>query len=95
MGGTYVQVGMGKRVVGFPVAEMCEKDITAKGCFRYGPGDFELAMELVRGGRVRLDGLVSHVFPFERATEAWEMAGRGVGGKVVIEGPRDREEMEG
>ncbi|GKZ25530.1 hypothetical protein AbraIFM66951_011223 [Aspergillus brasiliensis] len=87
-GGTYVQAGMGKRKMEFPIAEMCEKEIVAKGCFRYGPGDFDLGIDLVRRGRLVLDGLVSRVFPFEKATEAWEAARRGEGIKMVIEGPK-------
>ncbi|GLB02393.1 hypothetical protein AtubIFM57258_003738 [Aspergillus tubingensis] len=87
-GGTYVQAGMGKRIMEFPIAEMCEKEIVAKGCFRYGAGDFDFGVDLVRRGRIVLQGLISRVFPFEEATEAWEAARRGEGIKMVIQGPR-------
>ena len=87
-GGTYVQAGMGKRMMEFPIAEMCEKEVVAKGCFRYGAGDYDLGVDLVRRGRVVLEGFISRVFPFEEATEAWEAARRGEGIKMVIEGPR-------
>ncbi|OJJ41677.1 hypothetical protein ASPWEDRAFT_35278 [Aspergillus wentii DTO 134E9] len=86
-GGTYVQAGMGKRKIEFPISEMCEKEITAKGCFRYGAGDFDLGIHLVGQGKLKLAGLVSNVFPFEAATEAWEAAKRGEGIKTLIRGP--------
>ncbi|RAK97675.1 NAD(P)-dependent alcohol dehydrogenase [Aspergillus ibericus CBS 121593] len=88
-GGTYVQAGMGKRKIEFPISEMCEKEIAAKGCYRYGPGDFDLGISLVGRGRLDLSGLISNIFPFERATEAWEAARRGEGIKTLIEGPKD------
>ncbi|KAL4808294.1 hypothetical protein BDV18DRAFT_134634 [Aspergillus unguis] len=84
-GGTYVQAGMGKRNIEFPIAEMCEKEITVRGCFRYGAGDFELAMKLAADGRLRLDEFVTAVYPFEKAPEAWDAAGRGEGVKTVIQ----------
>ncbi|PIG88736.1 hypothetical protein AARAC_000520 [Aspergillus arachidicola] len=88
MGGTYVQAGMGKRKIEFPISEMCEREIVAKGCFRYGAGDFDLGIQLVSSGRIQLAGLVTKIFPFERATEAWETAKRGEGMKTLIEGPK-------
>ncbi|KAL4965060.1 NAD(P)-dependent alcohol dehydrogenase [Aspergillus stella-maris] len=91
MGGTYVQAGMGKRTIDFPIAEMCEKEITAKGCFRYGPGDFKLGISLATkpGGRLgqMMGEFVTSVFPFEKASAAWECAGRGEGVKTLIKGP--------
>lgn len=84
-GGTYVQAGMGKRKIDqFPIAEVCEREITVKGCFRYGAGDFDIAMDLVGRGRIELGGLVTGEFGFETAWEAWESTGRGEGIKNVI-----------
>lgn len=90
MGGTYVQAGMGKRKIEFPISELCEKEITVRGCFRYGPGDFKLGIQLASQGRLgaKLGEFVTAVFPFERATEAWELAKTGKGVKTVIEGPK-------
>ncbi|KAH7029494.1 chaperonin 10-like protein [Microdochium trichocladiopsis] len=86
-GGVYVQVGMGKRNIDFPIAEIGEREITVKGCFRYGPGDFAIAMDLVARGKISLDGLVTGEFAFDKAWEAWESTGRGEGIKNVISGP--------
>ena len=84
-GGTYVQAGMGKRKIDqFPIAEVCEREITVKGCFRYGAGDFDLAMDLIARGKIELGGLVTGEFAFDKAWEAWESTGRGEGIKNVI-----------
>ena len=88
MGGTYVQAGMGKRKIEFPISEMCEKEIAARGCFRYGPGDFNLGVHFVGQGKIQLSGLITKILPFELATEAWETAKRGEGTKTLIEGPK-------
>ncbi|KZF25855.1 GroES-like protein [Xylona heveae TC161] len=89
MGGTFVQVGMGKRKIEFPISELCEHEITARGSFRYGAGDFDLGIRLVGQGKIILSGIITKVFPFESATEAWETAKRGEGTKTLIEGPRN------
>lgn len=88
-GGTFVQAGMGKRNIEFPISEICEKELSVKGCFRYGPGDFELSVQFVTQQRIKLQPLVTRILPFEMATEAWETTRRGEGIKTLIEGPRD------
>lgn len=88
MGGTYVQAGMGKRKIEFPISEMCEKEISARGCFRYGPGDFSLGIYFVGQGKIQLSGLITNILPFELATDAWETAKRGEEIKTLIERPK-------
>lgn len=46
-GGTYVQAGMGKDEVNFPIADFCGKELKATGCFRYCHGDYKLSVELM------------------------------------------------
>ncbi|RWA08300.1 hypothetical protein EKO27_g6816 [Xylaria grammica] len=88
-GGTYVQVGMGRRSVQFPISEICDREIVVKGSFRYGAGDFETALGLVERGCINLKPFITNVFPFEQASDAWKATGRGEGIKNVIEAPRD------
>ncbi|KAI0425145.1 GroES-like protein [Xylaria sp. FL1042] len=88
-GGTYVQVGMGRRSVNFPISEVCDREIVVKGSFRYSAGDFETAMRLAGKGFINLQPFITNVFPFEKATEAWDATGRGEGIKNLIEGPKD------
>ncbi|BCS14890.1 hypothetical protein ALUC_70123A [Aspergillus luchuensis] len=86
-GGTFVQVGLGKPTVAFPVGMVCDKEIAFKGSFRYGPGDYKLAIGLLSSGRVRVDGLVTHEFDFEKAEGAFKNVVARKGIKSVIYGP--------
>ncbi|KAI1127874.1 GroES-like protein [Nemania abortiva] len=87
--GVYVQVGMGRRSVNFPIAEICNREIIVKGSFRYGAGDFETAMDLVGSGLINLKPFITKVFPFDQAIDAWKTTGRGEGIKNIIEGPKE------
>jgi D-xylulose reductase len=85
-GGKYVQTGLGKPKIEFPIVAMSQKELMVRGCFRYGPGDYELAIGLLDKGRVDVKPLISSVTPFEQATEAWEKTSRGEGIKNLIQG---------
>ncbi|PHH86972.1 hypothetical protein CDD83_9475 [Cordyceps sp. RAO-2017] len=90
MGGTYVQGGMGKDDVNFPIMAMCLKEVTARGSFRYGPGDYELAIQLVASGKVDVKRLISGVVPFDRAEEAFRKVKEGEVIKMLIAGPNEK-----
>ncbi|PYH91309.1 GroES-like protein [Aspergillus ellipticus CBS 707.79] len=85
-GGTFVQTGLGPRNVDFPIGRVVQKEVALKGCFRYGPGDFQLGVQLAREGRVPLKRFITRVVGFEQAVEAWEITGRGAGMKTLIRG---------
>jgi D-xylulose reductase len=89
-GGTYVQAGMGMAEVTFPITALCIKEIAAKGSFRYGSGDYRLAVEFVGSGKVEVKSLISREVGFEEAGEAFKdvKAGRGI--KVLIRGPNEK-----
>lgn len=87
MGGTYVQGGMGKADITFPIMAMCLKEVTAKGSFRYGPGDYELAIELVATSKVDVKKLISEEVKFDQAEEAFKKVKEGQVIKVLIGGP--------
>ncbi|ODA79215.1 hypothetical protein RJ55_04808 [Drechmeria coniospora] len=86
-GGTYIQGGMGKSDVTFPIMAMCLKEVTVKGSFRYGPGDYDLAVELIAAGQVDVKSLISDVVPFTRAEDAFERVKAGGVIKLLIAGP--------
>ena len=88
-GGTFIQVGMGSPDMTLPMSVMWEKEPVLKMSFRYGPGDYEAALELVTSGRVPVKPLISNIVPFRDASKAWEMTRRGEGIKNLIEGIRD------
>ncbi|KAI0081715.1 xylitol dehydrogenase [Panus rudis PR-1116 ss-1] len=85
-GGTFVQLGMGAPNVVIPVTTLLTKELNFKGSFRYGPGDYDLAIGLVSQGKIDLKPLVTHRFAFQQAVEAFEAtkAGKGPDGKPVI-----------
>ncbi|KAI0014844.1 GroES-like protein [Xylariomycetidae sp. FL0641] len=90
MGGTYVQGGMGKSDINFPIMAMCLKEVTAKGSFRYGSGDYKLAVELVASKKVDVQKLVSGVVPFKEAEEAFKKVKEGEVIKMLIAGPNEK-----
>ncbi|KAI0184084.1 xylitol dehydrogenase [Xylaria flabelliformis] len=88
-GGTYVQGGMGKDNITFPIMAMCIKEVTAKGSFRYGSGDYKLAIELVASGKVEVKKLISEVVPFKDAEKAFNKVKQGEVIKILIGGPNE------
>ncbi|KAK9351155.1 chaperonin 10-like protein [Lipomyces doorenjongii] len=86
-GGTYVQAGMGAPEITFPITEFTVKELTAHGSFRYGPGDYQLAVELVASGMVDVKKLITHRVKFEEAEEAFKLVVKGQGVKILIGGP--------
>ncbi|KAF7776014.1 hypothetical protein Agabi119p4_4407 [Agaricus bisporus var. burnettii] len=84
--GTFVQVGMGASNVVIDLAALISKELNYKGSFRYGPGDYPLAISLVASGRVDLKPLVTHRFAFNDAIVAFKAtrAGKSENGKGVI-----------
>ncbi|KAF4463322.1 xylitol dehydrogenase [Fusarium albosuccineum] len=88
-GGVLVQIGLGKPVQALPLHAMCEKELVIKTCFRYAPGDYEIALELLGSGKVSVGSLISSVVPFEKAPEAWEKTLKGEGIKNLIQGVQE------
>lgn len=85
-GGSCVQTGLGKPVVSFPILAMSEKELHMHGAFRYGPGDYKVAMDVLEAGSIPIKSLVSRIFDFEQTTDAWEATKRGQGIKNMIRG---------
>ncbi|KAI9682351.1 MAG: hypothetical protein M1817_000405 [Caeruleum heppii] len=88
-GGTYVQGGMGKPEVTFPITEMCVKEVNVRGSFRYGSGDYRLAVELVSTGKIGVKELISKKVKFGDAEEAFHDVKAGKGIKILIGGVED------
>ncbi|KAL1958972.1 hypothetical protein VTO42DRAFT_3525 [Malbranchea cinnamomea] len=87
-GGTYVQGGMGRDEITFPIMAACTKELNVKGSFRYNSGDYKLALELLASGRVKAKELVTKVVEFEKAEEAFLEVKAGKGIKTLIQGPK-------
>lgn len=85
-GGTYVQGGMGRSETGLPIMVACTKEATIKGSFRYGSGDYKLAVDLVASGRVNVKQLITGTVTFENAEQAFKEVHAGKGIKTLIAG---------
>ncbi|KAF2640390.1 GroES-like protein [Massarina eburnea CBS 473.64] len=89
-GGTYVQAGMGKENVMFPITTACIRALTIKGSIRYSTGCYPSAIQLVASGMIDVKRLITNRFKFEDAEKAFELVKKAEEGvfKVVIEGVR-------
>jgi D-xylulose reductase len=87
VGGTYVQGGMGKNEITWPIAAMCSKELTVKGSFRYSQGDYELAVKLLETKQVQVQELITGTVEFEDAEKAFESVRKAEGIKTLIKGP--------
>ncbi|PYI04469.1 putative sorbitol/xylitol dehydrogenase [Aspergillus sclerotiicarbonarius CBS 121057] len=85
-GGTYVQGGMGRSEITFPIMAACTKELNVKGSFRYGSGDYKLAVSLVASGKVNVKELITGIVKFEDAERAFEEVKSGKGIKTLIAG---------
>jgi D-xylulose reductase len=92
VGGRYVQGGMGKPDITFPIMALCLKEVTASGSFRYGAGDYELAIKLVADGKVDVKQLITTTVPFDKAEEAFKKVLEGQVIKILIAGPNEKVE---
>ena len=88
MGGSYVQGGMGRDEITFPILAACTKELTISGSFRYGPGDYQTAVDLTSSGKIDVKKLISRKVSFDDAEQAFEDVKAGKAIKVLIEGPK-------
>ena len=84
--GRFVQVGMGRSEVEFPITRICVKEIYLTGSFRYGAGTYKTSINLVSTGLIDVTKMVTHRFLFKDAVKAFETTTKGVGedGKTAI-----------
>ncbi|KFY78332.1 hypothetical protein V499_02487 [Pseudogymnoascus sp. VKM F-103] len=90
-GGTYVQGGNGKYDINFPIGAITEKELTVKGSFRYGSGDYKLAISMLENRQVDLKSLITARYKFEDAEQAFKDVDSRKPGliKVLIGGVQD------
>lgn len=90
-GGTYVQAGMGRENVVFPITTACIRALTVKGSIRYSTGCYPEAIRLIAAGKIQPRKLITHRFKFEEAEEAFKLVRQAQENtlKVIIEGVQD------
>jgi L-gulonate 5-dehydrogenase len=87
--GRVVIVGMSHHDVPLRVFAFIQKELDVLGVSCAQDGDFERAVSFVEAHSKRLENLISHEFPFEKAPDAlqWAMDHPGETMKVVIAHP--------
>lgn len=85
-GGTYVQGGMGRSELTFPIMTACTKELNIRGSFRYGSGDYKLAVGLVASGKINVKDLITSTVDFYNAEQAFKEVKVGKGVKTLIAG---------
>lgn len=85
-GGIYVQGGMGRSEMNFPIMAACTKELKVKGSFRYGSGDYKLAVGLVASGKINVKDLITSTVDFQNAEQAFKEVKVGKGVKTLIAG---------
>lgn len=87
-GGTFVQAGMGKESIMFPIMAVCTQGLIIKGSIRYVLGCYPAAIDLISQGKIDVKKLITNRFKFEQSEEAFELVkqGRNDVFKVMIAG---------
>ena len=72
--------------INLPLARLWKDEITLKTTYAASPHDLTKAIELIREGRVKVEALITHRLPLERAEEGFRLAAESKESlKVIIE----------
>ncbi|XP_020663746.3 sorbitol dehydrogenase [Pogona vitticeps] len=82
-GGTLVLVGLGPEMVTVPIVNAAVREVDIRGIFRYC-NTWPMAIAMLASKKVNVQPLVTHRFPLEKATEAFEATRQGVGIKIML-----------
>ncbi|MCP4406100.1 MAG: zinc-binding alcohol dehydrogenase family protein [bacterium] len=82
-GGQVILIGNGKKETRFNHSILLKKELDLFGS-RNSLNDFEPLIELVSQGKVAVDGLISHVFPLNKALEGFEQLAHNDGSRAKV-----------
>lgn len=82
--GTLVQVGLTQPTLEIPYALLPQREIAIHGTFGHNWLSWEIALQLIRAGKVQVKPLISRVFPMSDWEKAFEMAEKQQGVKILI-----------
>ncbi len=83
-GGTIVIVAICFDTVELPVSNINLRALTIKGSMCFSPGEYAAALNLIKDKKIDVSALLTLKMPLDRINEAFEMALRGEGGKILI-----------
>jgi threonine dehydrogenase-like Zn-dependent dehydrogenase len=84
-GGKVVAVGLGPRLIKFPLATASLKELDIVGVCRFDAGSFEQAVMFVEKFKDVLPLVVTHVFPLSDVVNALHVMQSGEGVKFLID----------
>jgi L-iditol 2-dehydrogenase len=83
-GGTVVIVAICFETVELPVSNINLRGLTVKGSMCFSPGEYAAALKLIKNKKIDVAPLLRRKMPLAKINEAFEMALRGGGGKILI-----------
>lgn len=83
--GRYVQIGLFGRSVGWDLDQLCYKELVATGSNASTPASWQRAVQLLAGGRVQTEPLITHKFSVLEWQEAFATFERKGGVKVLLQ----------
>ncbi len=83
-GGTVVIAGVCLHPVETFVSNIILRELTLKGSMLFCSAEFATALSLIRDKKIDVAPLITSVMPLDDINEAFEMAVRGEGGKILI-----------
>ena len=83
-GGTIVIAGICFPWVEMPISSVVLKGLTVKGSICFTDGEYPYAFDLIKDRKIDVAPLVTCKMPLDDINEAFEMALRGEGGKILI-----------
>jgi D-xylulose reductase len=72
-GATFVQAGMGKEIINFPITAVCTRGLIIKGSIRYLAGCYPAAIDLIAKGQIDVKRLITNRYKFEESEQAFEL----------------------
>lgn len=83
-GGEMVVVGLQGEPLNVPPGKLVRREISLRGSYAAGPGDWETALGLMGGGEVQLSPLVGPIFDLPEASSAFRATEEGVLGRALV-----------
>jgi threonine dehydrogenase-like Zn-dependent dehydrogenase len=84
-GGTIVIAGICFDPVELPISQVMLNGLTIKGSICWSEGEYAEAFNMVKDKKIDVAPLVTRIMPLEDINEAFYIALRGEGGKILIE----------
>lgn len=84
-GGQYAQIGLFGKPVAWDLDEVCYKELTVTGSNASVPSAWDRALQLMAEGLVRMEPLISGVYPLTEWRAAFDVFEGGAGVKTVLQ----------